>query len=66
MPIYEYKCEKNGKKFSELVGMSGKNPPCPKCKSDSTSKLMSRIAGSINGSSSCSSCSTGSCSTCGV
>ncbi len=45
MPIYEYKCKKCGTVFEELFSaVSGKPLPCPKCRSEDTSKLMS-VAG---------------------
>ena len=36
MPIYEYRCEKCGKRFSRIEAISThgrRHPACPKCKS---------------------------------
>lgn len=41
MPIFEYTCEKCGNEFEELVFDRDELPPCPKCHSVQTSKLMS-------------------------
>ncbi|WP_449243234.1 FmdB family zinc ribbon protein [Desulfovibrio sp.] len=77
MPIFEYKCGKCGQEFEELV-FGEETPACPKCGSAKTSKLMSRcraksggeggdfdMSPSGGGGGGCSSCSGGSCSTCG-
>lgn len=78
MPIFEYKCGKCGQEFEELV-FGEDTPACPKCGSTKTSKLMSRCRAKSGGDGGdfdmapsgggggggCSSCSGGSCSTCG-
>lgn len=44
MPIFEYKCQKCGKVFEEIVtGNRDKTIPCPSCQSQETEKLMSAI-----------------------
>ena len=42
MPIYEYRCEKCGNDFEELVGPNESAPPCPLCDSKKVEKLLSR------------------------
>ena len=46
MPIYEYRCQSCGKKFSALVGVTTEpdDEKCPHCGSASVSKLVSRFA----------------------
>jgi len=77
MPIYEYRCEKCGCDFEELV-FGDATPPCPKCSSENTKKLMSACRhsaghnpGGYQGSTvpassggGCAGCSGGSCATC--
>lgn len=78
MPIFEYVCDKCGKEFEELV-FGDATPPCPKCASTKTRKLMSRCRhtsgggggeyapstpSSSGGRSGCAGCSGGSCATC--
>jgi putative FmdB family regulatory protein len=43
MPLYEYKCEACQETFEEIVTLKeyDKLPPCPKCKSKQTKKLIS-------------------------
>lgn len=75
MPIHEFKCEKCGEEFEELVIGSATTVKCPSCGSDKTEKLMSccriKSAGgdslgtASSSGSSCAGCSGGSCSTCG-
>lgn len=44
MPIYEYRCEKCNERFEEYLSASDKPaPPCPKCKSRKTKRIMSQI-----------------------
>ncbi len=45
MPIYEYRCEACGVKFSVLVSVQNAEQPapCPKCSGCSTHKLVSRF-----------------------
>jgi len=70
MPIYEYRCEKCGQEFEMLV-FGNKEVTCPHCKAkDITKKLstfgMSGVEKPFAGDSSgCTSCSKGSCSSCG-
>lgn len=78
MPMYEYRCNKCGEIFEELVSSDDEKVPCPKCGSTETEKLLSACAShtkggavsttsvtSANGSSGCSGCSGGSCASCG-
>lgn len=76
MPIYEYKCEKCGNEFEQLV-FGQECPSCPKCESDKVCRLMSccqfksatpigqaPVSSSSSGSS-CGGCSATSCAGCG-
>ena len=76
MPIYEYKCNTCDKKFETLV-MGGSMPECPSCDSQDLVRLMS-ACGFISRSSgpggettikssgsSCGSCASSNCSSCG-
>jgi putative FmdB family regulatory protein len=65
MPIFEFKCEECGEKFEKLV-YSNEEICCPKCGSKNLKKLISLFAtsGIEQGSSGCSSCSGGNCSSC--
>ena len=60
MPIYEYKCQKCGYKFEELV-LGEKNIKCPKCKSTVLKKLVSCFGTNKKTQNSC---SNGTCDTC--
>jgi putative FmdB family regulatory protein len=56
MPLYEYLCNECGDEFEKMVRFSeaDQSPACPACKSQDTSKKISRIAsfaGSISGTS---------------
>jgi len=76
MPIYEYRCDKCGKEFEELVFGTDEVVKCPACGSARTGRLMSccrhKSAGGAGlGQASapasgggCSGCSGGNCSTC--
>ncbi|MCX7944396.1 MAG: zinc ribbon domain-containing protein [Deltaproteobacteria bacterium] len=68
MPIYEYRCRSCNSVFEEFVRSREQKILCPNCNSQDLLKLMSlsvQIGGeSKGGGSSCSSCSSGSCSTC--
>jgi putative FmdB family regulatory protein len=46
MPLFEYRCNRCGKKFSLLVGMTAEKAKleCPKCGGKKATKLISRIA----------------------
>ena len=46
MPIYEFRCQECGKKFSALVGMTAEpdEEKCPFCSSVKVNKLVSRVA----------------------
>ena len=50
MPIFEYKCSDCGKEFEELVFDRDECPPCPKCQSTNTGKLMSAVRSKVGGS----------------
>jgi putative FmdB family regulatory protein len=75
MPIYEFYCKKCLKKFELLrpFSRSGEPADCPICKNNSerimsTCISMSTTEGGIPkevGGHTCSSCSSGNCSTCG-
>lgn len=45
MPLFEFRCESCGHKFSDLVGMTADSAPspCPKCGSAQAKKLVSRF-----------------------
>jgi len=61
MPIYEYKCQKCGYKFEELV-FEEKETKCPKCNSKRIEKLLpSSISIGKRGNNDFGSCSTGTC-----
>jgi len=46
MPVFEFRCQACGKKFSTLVGMTAEadDESCPHCGSKQTEKLVSRFA----------------------
>ncbi len=70
MPIYEYQCNQCGEDFEKLV-FGNKEVDCPKCSSPDVRKKLSAFGmsgvekPSAGSSSGCSSCSKGSCSSCG-
>ena len=78
MPIYEYLCSKCGQKFELLRSFSqmGEKAPCPRCQNPAERKLSTFASFSKNEAgvstpvagtgSSCGSCSSTGCSTCGV
>jgi putative FmdB family regulatory protein len=41
VPIYVYRCEACEERFEELMQSADDPPPCPKCKSDETIRLLS-------------------------
>ena len=71
MPIYEYHCNQCNHDFERLVFRSSEKISCPGCKSKKVTRIMSAFAFSSGGKfkstadSSCGSCSSHSCSTCG-
>ncbi|AMK10640.1 FmdB family zinc ribbon protein [Pseudodesulfovibrio indicus] len=50
MPIYEFGCKDCGNEFEELVFSRDAVPPCPRCGSMQTEKLMSACASRVQGS----------------
>ena len=46
MPVFEFRCNACGKKFSTLVGMTAEadDERCPHCASNNVEKLVSRVA----------------------
>lgn len=59
MPIFEYRCEACKEVFEELVLSSQENPPCPKCNSPRTKRILSAVRWKgANGGGSPSPCST--------
>jgi putative FmdB family regulatory protein len=76
MPIYEYRCPQCNFKFEKLRPLSraDEGAPCPQCQHEAPrilsnfacfSKDESGLTTSISGNS-CASCSSGTCSTCGM
>ncbi len=65
MPLYEYRCEKCGHQFEELVSLKegSRNRQCPKCSGRSAHKIMSVCAARVDasGASECPTCTTGMC-----
>ncbi|MGL1861219.1 MAG: zinc ribbon domain-containing protein [Pseudodesulfovibrio sp.] len=49
MPIFEYQCNACGDEFEELVFDRDECPPCPKCGSEETGKLMSAVRSRTGG-----------------
>jgi putative FmdB family regulatory protein len=49
MPLYEYRCEKCGKRFEELVMNSLEKVSCPDCESDDVEREFSIFASSASG-----------------
>lgn len=44
MPIYEFKCNKCGMEFEQIVFSSSEVAPCPGCGKDDTCRLMSSFS----------------------
>ena len=46
MPLFEFRCSRCGKRFSQLVGMTAdsREPQCPNCGSREVGKLISRFS----------------------
>ncbi len=76
MPIYEYFCDTCDKKFEMLV-MGKETPECPDCGTENIKRLMSacgfiskgsggETVSASAGASSCGTCSSTNCSSCGV
>jgi putative FmdB family regulatory protein len=67
MPIYEFECQKCGRKFEKLVlGSDEKPPECPDCSSTEVHKLMSagsrvtlKVPGGYGGNATAPSCAPG-------
>ena len=78
MPIYEYECEGCGKKFEvrQSIGQDGSELQCPSCGASSPRRVFSCFVSSVagdfgdysfsGGGSSCSTCSSGNCASCGL
>ncbi len=69
MPIFQYRCERCGHEFEMLVFGSQK-VSCPACESEDVKKKpslfgMSGVENPAPSGSGCSSCKSGSCSSCG-
>lgn len=52
MPIYEFECMDCGNEFERLMPMTKVDvdsscPPCPRCKSRTVSRVMSKLGGFI-------------------
>ncbi|MFP4496723.1 MAG: FmdB family zinc ribbon protein [Vulcanimicrobiota bacterium] len=75
MPLYEYECKNCQKHFDKITraGTPDEEIECPKCNKNQAKRKLSTFAfglgsdstGASRSSSSCTSCSGGSCSTCG-
>ena len=75
MPIYEYECENCGRRFElrQRVGEDGTNLSCPDCSAIGPRRVFSSFFSSgsddmlsSDGGGSCSSCSSGNCTSCGL
>ena len=75
MPLYEYTCPDCGLKFEKMrpISCAAEDAPCPRCQKPAKRVLSSFAAFSKDesglvlptaGGSSCSSCSSGNCSSC--
>ena len=53
MPIYEFECEKCGKRFEQLLGINEPTDdlPCPKCQAKNPRKVLSVFNSAPGGSS---------------
>ncbi|RKX28860.1 MAG: zinc ribbon domain-containing protein [Candidatus Zixiibacteriota bacterium] len=65
MPLYKYKCLTCYEQFEELVLGNDEKPPCPKCKSEDVTRMVSLISSKGIASGCGDSYSTGSCSSSG-
>ena len=65
MPLYDYKCEKCGEQFEQLLSASNKNAAvkCPKCNSTKTTRQFSSFTGtcSAGAGTGAAACPTGTC-----
>lgn len=63
MPLYDYRCEKCGEEFEQLVCSSKKNAAvkCPKCDSTKTVRQFSSFTGTCSAGAGAASCPTGTC-----
>lgn len=43
MPLFEYRCEKCGAKFEQVIN-AGSTPSCPKCDGTAVTKLLSAFS----------------------
>ncbi len=75
MPLYEYECDKCGRRTEvrQSVGQNGADVVCPACGAVGLRRVFSKFfcAGSDDssfggGGSSCSTCSSGNCASCGM
>jgi len=64
MPIYEYNCDRCGRKFEHLArSFSEPAPKCPKCGAKNPKKQLSAFSAGASDNCGASSCSTGTCPT---
>jgi putative FmdB family regulatory protein len=62
MPIYEYKCEKCGSVFEQLVRSSSDRPDaCPKCGGKKLAKQFSSFSAAVSGPAGGLPCDSGAC-----
>ncbi|SYZ74672.1 Regulatory protein, FmdB family [Candidatus Zixiibacteriota bacterium] len=61
MPIFEYKCDRCGQQFEQLVFRSSDKVSCTACGSEEVQKYVSTFASNAFAGDSSASCSTGSC-----
>ncbi|NLE94602.1 MAG: zinc ribbon domain-containing protein [Dehalococcoidia bacterium] len=75
MPLYEYECEKCGRRTEvrQAVGQNGEQVVCPSCGTVGLRRIFSSFfctgsdgATLPGGGSSCSTCSSGNCASCGM
>lgn len=65
MALIDFKCNKCGEKFTELVNSSNRNKvQCPKCKSNDIIQVFEGKCNSVGASVGKSTCSSGSCGGC--
>jgi putative FmdB family regulatory protein len=48
MPLYEFRCEDCGNKFSEIKRIGDNNAVCPECGSSNTKRMISTFASVSN------------------